>query len=635
MKKNSPTKGSLNQAATPSEPKIIGWDQNFWRIHWLPALLLMACAFLLYFPTLSYDYVLDDKIVITDNSYTKQGFKGIGKILSTESFQGYFLEQKDLVVGGRYRPLSLVTFAIEYQIFGLNPAVSHFINILLYGLTGVLILRLFSLFFYRPLVGRWIWLVSVPFLASLFFIFHPIHTEAVANIKGRDEIMSLLGSLAALYFSLRYLKFPKISNLAAMSLMMFLAVLSKENAITWLAIIPASLWVFTKASKKDYLKIFLWLTIPVLWYLVIRYQVIGYFLSSGVEITNIMNNPFAGMSGAEKNATVFYTLLMYIKLLIFPHPLTHDYYPYQIPIMNWGNIWVLLSFVLHVALAVYAVIGTYRKKIGAYAVFVYLASLSIVSNLPFTVGTFMNERFIYAASLGFCLLLAYLIIHHLNKKSYIAGLLISIIILLAYGFKTWERIPAWMNTLSLNEAAITVSKNSARANLFAGTALYNEKALKTDDSNIKLQIFKEAQIYIHRALEIHPTYGDALHMRGGIASAIYKIDRDLSSLLKEFYETLRYRPLDGFVYEYLAYLNKTVGTNPELIEFYHRVGYDLFQQENFNANGAGKALSTGLSVAPNNARLLFDMAQLQYALGNKGAGDNYLNKARSIDPSIK
>jgi hypothetical protein len=53
----------------------------------------------------------------------------IGKILSKESFAGFFGEQQNLLVGGRYRPLSLVTFAIEKGLFGQNAALSHFINL--------------------------------------------------------------------------------------------------------------------------------------------------------------------------------------------------------------------------------------------------------------------------------------------------------------------------------------------------------------------------------------------------------------------------------------------------------------------------------------------------------------------------
>ncbi len=611
--------------------KVSGWQENrFWKRNWLPGLIIIFSAFALYWNTLPYEYVLDDKIVISENNYTKKGISGVKDIFTTESFQGYFGEQKDLIVGGRYRPLSIVSFAIEYQFFGLNPKVGHFGNILLYALTGLLIFRILSLLLYRPLEGRYLWLVGVPFLSTLFFIFHPIHTEVIANIKGRDEIMSMLGSLSALFFALRYLKKTNYTNLLAMSLSMFLASMSKENAVTWLAIIPMSMWVFTKATKKDYFQIILWLTIPVAGYLLIRYQVIGYFLSSGKEITNIMNNPFYGMSGNEKFATIFYTLLQYIKLLIFPHPLTHDYYPYQIPIMNWSNIWVLVSVLLHIALTIFGLYATYKKKLSGYAILFYLITLSIVSNLPFTVGTFMNERFIYVSSLGFCLLSAHLIINHLNKKSFIGGLIVSILILAGYTFKTFERTPAWENTLTLNEAAVQVSTNSARANLFAGVALFKEKAPHIQDVNQKLEVYKQAQNYFKKATKIHPFYNDALHMRAGVAGEIYKLDNNLPNLLNEFYETLRNRPGDPHILNFLEYLNRTKGANPDLVNFYHKVGHDLFQIETFNSGAALKFLELGLQIAPNDILLLQDMSKLYYSVGNNQKGSEYTLRYQSI-----
>jgi len=54
---------------------------------------------------------------------------------------------------------------------------------------------------------------SIPFIATMLFAGHPIHTEVVANIKGRDEIMSLLFSLLALFAAVKYVKTQKITDL--------------------------------------------------------------------------------------------------------------------------------------------------------------------------------------------------------------------------------------------------------------------------------------------------------------------------------------------------------------------------------------------------------------------------------------
>jgi len=79
-------------------------------------LILFIFTFLLYGNTLTHDFALDDAIVITDNDFTKKGIRGIPDILTNDTFTGFFGVKKNLVSGGRYRPLSLVLFAIEYQL---------------------------------------------------------------------------------------------------------------------------------------------------------------------------------------------------------------------------------------------------------------------------------------------------------------------------------------------------------------------------------------------------------------------------------------------------------------------------------------------------------------------------------------
>lgn len=181
------------------------FQRGFWRDNWIPALLLMVSAFLLYGISISYGYMLDDQLVIWQNAYVQKGFAGLGDIFAYDSFMGYFQKQQFLLEGGRYRPLSLATFAAEIGIFGKdNPNlvhISHFINILLYGATGIFLYRILLGLFPLKEGGRWYF--SVPFLASMIFVLHPLHSECVANIKGRDEILALLGSLAALYATLK------------------------------------------------------------------------------------------------------------------------------------------------------------------------------------------------------------------------------------------------------------------------------------------------------------------------------------------------------------------------------------------------------------------------------------------------
>ena len=361
----------------------------------------------------------------------------------------------------------------------------------------------------------------------------------------------------------------------------------KRNALTFVAAIPLGLYFFTKRQVKDILFPTILLLITALIYLYLRYTVIGYFLNSGNEITDIMNNPFANLKTGEKYATIFYTLGLYIKLLFFPHPLTHDYYPYHIPVMSWSNWQALLSFLLNAGLVFWAILRFKKKDILSFGIFFYFITLSIVSNLPFTVGTFMNERFLYIPSLGFCLILAWLINEVIPKwlgeqKGSTGILNVGLLALIIIGYigKTANRIPAWKNTFSLNTAAIKVSKNSARANLFMGTALYNLQ-LEEKEQSRKSEMVNEAEYYINRAIEINPNYGSALNMKAGIAAEKYKLDRDLDKLLQSFYELLTIRPSYQFVSEYIEYLIPR-SDSEKLANFCIKVGQYWSKQGQFN-----------------------------------------------------
>ncbi|MBT8229019.1 MAG: DUF1736 domain-containing protein [Bacteroidia bacterium] len=583
------------------------------NIKYLALLSFIVIAFILYFQCLTFGYVLDDKIVITDNSFTKKGFAGLWDLFTTESFQGYFGEQKNLLEGGRYRPLSLMTFAIEHQFFGLNSALSHHVNVLLYGLCGffsfITLRRLFKEKTYKTKV-----FISLSFLASVLFIVHPIHTEAVANIKGRDEILAFMFSMLSMFFALRFYDRQKLISLVWMILCFFLGLLAKENTITFLAIIPFGMLLFRSGNKKKIIQITGLLLGTVIGYLVLRYQVIG-FLFNGTPSNDIMNNPFAGLNSVERLGTIFYTLMVYIRLNIFPHPLTHDYYPYHIPVLNFEDYRVWLSILFHLFLASGVFYFWKRKPKVSFAIGFYLAAMSIISNLVVNVGTFMNERFAFTASLGFCILAVYLL-QRLNSKfpqldkNLLKGSVI--VIALLFSAKTWLRVPVWENALTLNRAAVSVSKNSARANSFMSTALFEEYKVTTDRQK-QMELLNEAQPYMQKALSIYPNYYNGNLMRAGIAAEKYKLDGNLNNLLSEFIEVMKVRPDVDYLTEYLEYLNNRADTG-RMGQFYTQAGKTILNQ-GVNVTWAVHYLLMGNKIDPQNQAIKSLLVQGYTMLG--------------------
>ncbi|MCY7330887.1 MAG: hypothetical protein LH618_20205, partial [Saprospiraceae bacterium] len=150
---------------TDERPRTSTFQPDFWRNHWLPAVILLLLPVGLYALSLQFGYNLDDEMVIWKNSFVQQGWAGLRNIFAADSFLGYFKEPKFLLEGGRYRPLSLATFAVEVGIFGKDnpqlPHISHGINILLYGFTAIGLYRILAGLFPVSNQGRWFF--SLPF----------------------------------------------------------------------------------------------------------------------------------------------------------------------------------------------------------------------------------------------------------------------------------------------------------------------------------------------------------------------------------------------------------------------------------------------------------------------------------------
>ncbi|MEO1712570.1 MAG: glycosyltransferase family 39 protein, partial [Bacteroidota bacterium] len=266
MAKAKPSK----KGSTTKKPRFL------YATTWHPWVIFLL-GFGLYANTLGHDYAQDDAIVIYDNEFTMQGFSGMADILSYDTFRGFFKEAgKDkLVPGGRYRPFTLLMFAAGVEFFDAeqHKVVGHLVNALLYGLTGLLLyflIRQLTKPKFRESKSLWLALVT-----SVLFIVHPLHTEVVANIKGRDEIIALLGSLGAAYMVLLYWDRKNAFWLFGAFVAFFIGLLSKENTITFLAVIPLMGYFFRDLDWKQQVRALLQLLVATAMFLALRASILG------------------------------------------------------------------------------------------------------------------------------------------------------------------------------------------------------------------------------------------------------------------------------------------------------------------------------------------------------------------------
>jgi tetratricopeptide (TPR) repeat protein len=201
-------------------------------------IVVAVFSFLLYANTLNHDYNLDDELVTRNHRLTGKGISAIPEIFTSPYYQdemGYKYE---------YRPVVLTSFAIEHSLFGENPAISHLINVLLYVVTLWLLFNLLLKLF--PGMN-----VIFPWVVCMMFAAHPLHTEVVANIKNRDEILALLFGLAAWIWSINYAN-SLVKNFLYLLLVVCcytLSILSKQSVVSFAFLIPLSLVMFFDAGK--------------------------------------------------------------------------------------------------------------------------------------------------------------------------------------------------------------------------------------------------------------------------------------------------------------------------------------------------------------------------------------------------
>lgn len=628
------------------------------RLH---AWAIFALGCLLYANTLGHDYAQDDAIVITDNMFTTEGISGIPGILQYDTFYGFFKEagKANLVAGGRYRPLTLVMFAIEYQFFGQNPFIGHLVNTLLYGLTGfVLYWLLLQLFRPKDDPAK---AYFIALAASLLFITHPIHTEAVANIKGRDEIVALLGSLAALYYSFRaYFEKKNLFHIVA-GVIFFLALLSKENAITFVVVAPLTFYFFTKAKAGKIVAQTGPFVAAAVLFLVIRTSVIGPGL--GDPPMELMNNPFLKWNGSqyvpftasERLATVFFTLGKYLQLLVYPHPLTHDYYPRHIGILSFGDWRVLLSLLMYIGLGVFAILGLRRKNPVSYGIWFYLLTLSIVSNIIFPIGTNMAERLAFMPSVGFAIAIAALAYRLTFKKKITRfkqlypALGVLLIVAALFSIKTITRNPAWTSNFTLFTTDISTSPNSAKLRNAVGGELVTQSVNELNEQ-VKQSMLTEAAGHLQEAINIHPTYKNAYLLLGNCYNYLKQFDQSIANYRKaleldpgyeEAYNNLSitlqqagryYGEEQGDLARAIQYLEQAYQMNPDDYETVRLLGvaYGI----GGDVQRAIEYFTKGVELEPNNAGAWYDLGSAYYNAQMPEQGNAYIQKALEINPNI-
>ena len=391
-----------------------------WLRHHLALLVLLSAAFLIYAPSLSGDFVIDDIPFIKDNPYIRD-FSHIARFFTKGVWENSALEVNNVSI---YRPMNLIPMLLNHAMWGNNPVGYHVFLLLLHLANTCLVYVLIR----KLVVGS----AMAATIGAALFALHPARVESVAWISGGiDPLVTffLLGAMLA------HLSFVDSSNTKkewrylALSLLCFqLALWSKEVAIVFPLIAVA--YGLTYRKKIPWPTISLYALLIVV-YLVARSLVLGE----------------AGKWGAinlKQFSRAIDFALGYCELLLFPAKIPFYLQP---PEHSVSSALGVAGAIIIIMLAVFSwrVFDSGRRKTLIFSAIWIVGFFWPAILLAFYAEGYYAARNLYIPAVGVAIFSAAL--YEYMNETY-PGLKIPVItscVLIAsiYGIVTLKEIPAW------------------------------------------------------------------------------------------------------------------------------------------------------------------------------------------------
>ena len=476
----------------------------------------MAMTIVAYIPAFKAGFIWDDDDYVTNNKLVQKP-SGLAEIWIPRRTPQYY-------------PLVFGTFWIEHQLWGLEPAGYHVVNVVLHALGAVLLWRILRM-------------LDVPaaWLAGAIFALHPVHVESVAWITERKNVLSGVFYLSAV---MAYLRFAGLGDSAAiakkrrlayaLSLVFFImALLSKTVTST----LPAALllilwWKKPRIGKSDVLQL-----LPM------------FVIGVGMGLLTVwLERAHVGAKGEHWNFTLLQRAMLagricwfYAGKLIWPSRLTFVYPRWKI---DQAVVWQYLFSIS--ALVVIAALWALRRRIGKgplAAVGFFAGSLfpalGFFDVYPMRFS-FVADHFQYLASIGIICLVCSAVwrISILALKAKTLRIAAAMILLLALGALTWRQCyvyqdleTLWTDTLAKNPSAYIAHNNLgtiyAQLGEIEKAGEHFRIALEqmpdfTSLGNMALYYSKKGQTelaieHYQKALELEPR---SPHLHNGLASLL-------------------------------------------------------------------------------------------------------------------
>lgn len=412
------------------------------------ALILFVIGFVVYGNTLHNPFLWDDYNLIVDNTFIKDW----------HFFPHYFTQ--NLFAGanqndGYWRPLQLLSYAIDYHIVGLDPFLYHFENILWHIVAAFLVYLVFlKLFFNR----------TAAFISALLFLVHPLQIEAVTYVAGRSDSMPAVFFLLSFFFFLKYANETMRKRELFLSLSFFtLSFFVHERTIIFPLIITVYLFTlyrgpFLKSTKEKILSLVPYFFLSLI-YFFFRLTVLKFT----DDLPHIGNQSF--LEAVVHNTQMFFKLIaVFFGLFIYPSALSLTREIAQ-PTSFFDPV-VLIGFALTTLSFIIIFISLKRKKEAAFGILWFWILFSLSAYTYFKIG-FALEHWFYLPILGLSLPLSLFITRKITESEQKTLRIVSsslvIAVLLALSLRTIIRNEDWGNPISFYKKGLSAGAHPTKS----------------------------------------------------------------------------------------------------------------------------------------------------------------------------
>ncbi|WKX90515.1 hypothetical protein Q1695_009396 [Nippostrongylus brasiliensis] len=557
----------------------------------LQVALVTVLAISSYLPSLDGEFVFDDSATVVNNPVVN-GRTSLKQVFTTDYWGNPIASPQS---HKSYRPLTTFSFWLNYQIHGEWTLPYHVVNLILHALVSILVFVLVRVLRNHPddrSSSAYFW--DEAMVAASAFAVHPVHTEAVANISGRAELLMSVFALSSLihYIRCQQRRSFNVQNVLVFSLLVALAVFSKEQGISVLPLCII-LEITSSSSKK--------------WSTFLRCSALaGYAASLTVlrlRINNFtapkfteLDNPAAFVADPLlRSASFCYLWLVNIRLLVLPHSLCFDYSMGCIPpIQSWSDPRALAvpAVALLIVYFVHIFFGR-NDSLHRLGIFLGIVTFLPASNLLVTVGFTIAERVLYLPSVGICIVAAILFRHVQQRFNNVDKLLLAVLVVGAT--LSYQRAEEWRTELDLYASGLRVCTQNAKVHYNIGKVLSRIGDVSGAEHN-----------YLN-AIRLNPHYDHAMNNLANILEA------------------------KGRSEEAEVLLKKALKSRPTFAVAWMNLGITLMNQGKHEE--ALKSFRRSLQLRPSSSDCLFNLGNLFQKMGrSKDALDAWEN-ATMLDPN--